>query len=198
MSDLWLASYILLWALVVVLLVADLMLIRLTGLLYRRFPPYGARGSAEGVAIGSRVAPFEETDIAGQRVQLPHRANGRPTMLIFLSPNCGACAELAPAIRSIWRSDRRDVNVLLVGTAGTGVDAQAFAREHRLSGIPFVVAPEWAATSRIMGTPYVMVVDAENVVRAKGVANHLEHLDSLLRHLERDQEVPATTSSSAT
>jgi methylamine dehydrogenase accessory protein MauD len=182
-TGLLLVSYVILWIVVIALIVVVLTMARLIGLLYRRFPPYGARGAADGAPIGSKVPAYRGTTIDGRLVEVPDPQVSRPGILIFVSPSCGACAELAPAIRSIWRSDRKDVSILLVATAGDAEGAREFAREHDLTGIPYVVAPDWAQANNIMGTPYAVAIDADTVVRAKGVANHLEHLDSLLAHL---------------
>jgi methylamine dehydrogenase accessory protein MauD len=184
MTGIWLVSYVALWILVIALLVLVLTMARLIGLLYRRFPPYGARGDADGVPIGSKIPPYRGISIDGDAIEVPDPLTRRPGIVVFVSPSCGACAELAPAIRSIWRSDSKDVAILIAATAGDEEAARAFAEEHHLAGIPYVVAPEWAAANNIMGTPYAVGIDADSVVRAKGVANHLEHLDSLLEHLK--------------
>jgi methylamine dehydrogenase accessory protein MauD len=183
MTGIWLASYIVLWILVIVLLILVLTMARLLGLVYRRFPPYGARGAADGTAIGAKIPPYKGLSIDGREVQIPNPINKGPGVVIFVSPSCGACAELAPAIRSIWRSDRKEVDIVLAATAGDAETARSFVDENGLAGIPYVVAPEWAAANNVTGTPYVLGFDGESVVRAKGVANHLEHLDGLLEHL---------------
>lgn len=180
MTDLWLASYIVLWVIVIAMFVVVLALLRLVGLLYSRFPPYGARGSSEGMAIGNQLPAFRGTALDGRAIAIPELGNPLPWLVVFVSPNCGACSELAPAIRSIWRSDRKALNLLLVGASGDEAQARTFAFEHHLASIPYVVAPEWAAANKILGTPFVIAADAESKVLAKGVANHLEHLDSLL------------------
>lgn len=180
MTDLWLASYVVLWVLVIAMFIVVLASLRLVGLLYSRFPPYGARGSSEGVAIGNELPAFRGTTLDGKDVVIPDPANALPSLVVFVSPNCGACAELAPALRSIWRSDRKAMNLLLVGASGDEAQAREFASQHHLASIPYVVAPEWAAANHILGTPFAIAVDAGSKVLAKGVANHLEHLDSLL------------------
>jgi methylamine dehydrogenase accessory protein MauD len=193
MSDIWLASYIVLWGLVVALTVVVLAMVRLVGLLYRRFPPYGARMTNVGPSIGDQLPLLEGVGLAGGPIEASPARRAR--LLLFVSPSCGACAELAPAIKSIWRSDRQEVGITLVGIDGDDGANLDFRTRHGLRDVPFVLAPRWAVDNGVTSTPYAVVADGNGIVRAKGVVNHLEHLDSVLRQVVGDN--PAATTSPA-
>ena len=56
----------------------------------------------------------------------------------------------------------------------------AFAMEHKLTDIPYVISPDLALKYNISITPYAIFVDKGGIVRGKGMVNHLEHLESFL------------------
>ena len=180
MSGIWLASYVVLWGVVVVLLLVVLVMARLLGLLYHRFPPYGARVTSVGLEVGARLPGFDGVDLSGQPVQIALSPRQRPTMLTFVSPTCGACGELVPGLRSIWRSDRKELDVFVVSTSGDERSVREWIKRHDLGDVPCILAPAWSDASGITSTPYAVVLDAAQTVVGKGVVNHLEHLESLV------------------
>jgi hypothetical protein len=56
--------------------------------------------------------------------------------------------------------------------------------EHHLDGIPLIVAPAAESAWRVHTTPYTVAVDEQGIVRAKGIANELSHLESLVNAVE--------------
>jgi methylamine dehydrogenase accessory protein MauD len=184
MSDVWLVSYIVLWGLVLALLAIVLVMARLLGLLYHRFPPYGARMTNVGPEVGARLPAFDGLDLRGRPVQIGMEPGTRPTMLAFVSPTCGACGELAPALRSIWRSDRNDLDVYVISVSGDERSVREWVDRHDLRDVPCILAPAWSEASGITSTPYALVLDGANTVVGKGVVNHLEHLESLVKEVE--------------
>jgi hypothetical protein len=75
----------------------------------------------------------------------------------------------------------------LVGIDGDDLANREFVKRYGLRDVPFIVAPRWALDNGVTSTPYAVVADADGIVRAKGVVNHLEHLDSVLRQVLGDQ-----------
>ena len=53
---------------------------------------------------------------------------------------------------------------------------------------PVVAAAELAARLAVPGTPYVLVLDGDGVVRAKGTVNNLEQMEGLTRTARRRLE----------
>ena len=51
--------------------------------------------------------------------------------------------------------------------------------EHGLEDAIYVVGPEIGMTYQIGKLPYAVLIDADGVLRAKGLVNNREHLESL-------------------
>ncbi|MNR30179.1 Methylamine utilization protein MauD [compost metagenome] len=112
-------------------------------------------------------------------------AGEKSQLLFFLSPTCPICKSLLPAIKSIAKeqSDRLDV----VFVSDGDMDAQqALIREHKLEDATYVVGPEVGMTYQIGKLPYAALIDKAGTLRAKGLVNSREHLDSLfeVEHLK--------------
>ena len=185
MSGLWLASYLVLWAVTAAVALTVAALARQIGLIHRRIPPLGARMGNPGPALGERVPAITGTNLNGQPMEFGSE-RGRATLVTFIAPSCDACRELAPALLSIARSERRSLDVVLVCPRGSDDDIRRFARQTRLDKLPIIVAPEVAEHYRIMSTPYALMIDRFGVLRSKGVVNNVEHLESLLNAMAAD------------
>ena len=55
-----------------------------------------------------------------------------------------------------------------------------FVLTHKLGNFPVVTAPDVAAKYQVRVPPYAILVGTDGLVKAKGLVNHLEHLESLL------------------
>jgi methylamine dehydrogenase accessory protein MauD len=152
---------------------------RQIGLLHRRLRPAGARMTDAGLGIGEQAPEIKEVDLQGQEMTLgSHR--GKQTLLVFISVGCSSCVELAPALRSLWKTERMTLEILLVALSGDKATNREFVTQHKLSDIPWVVSENVGLEYRVANPPYAVLVDEWGVVRAKGIVNHLEHLESLL------------------
>lgn len=179
MSSLFVVSHIAQWAVIVFTLVSVWAIVRQIGLLHRRIAPVGARMSGVGLEVGEPAPRFEATDIHGRPVQGP--ARDRLTLLVFVSPGCPACGELMPAVRSIVRSERQHLDVVLIDVAATqAAEAREYVNQHRLEHLPYVAAGAIGELYKVATPPYAILIGTDTRVVAKGLVNHLEHLDSLL------------------
>ncbi|HET8580135.1 MAG TPA: thioredoxin-like domain-containing protein [Nitrospiraceae bacterium] len=183
MTGMWLASYVALWIVVAVLVMAVLVFARQIGLLHRRLPPLGARMENAGPEIGTEPPPVTGLTTEGRPVRLGH-VGGKRSLLVFVSPTCEVCRDLAPAVRSLERSERSRLDLLLVSIRGNATENRSFIRQHKLDDVPLIVSPELGDEYRIPSTPYAVLVDRDGLVRAKGIVNNLEHLESLLNAAE--------------
>lgn len=179
MTGTWLISYLALWLVVMLLLFALFVLARQIGLLHRRIGPLGARMTNAGPAVGERVPALHAVDLQGRPVELGY-TRGKQTLVVFVSATCTSCTELAPAIRSIWKSERATHDVVLVSLGGDETTNRAFVARHKLSDIPYVVSSDLGLAYQVLTTPYGLLIDQQGILRAKGIVNHLEHLESLL------------------
>lgn len=183
MSSFWFVSHISLWLIVGFLLLAVFTLARQVGLLHRRMPPVGARLMNAGLEIGDQAPEINAVDLQGRPVRLGS-AQGKRTLLAFVSPTCQACTDLAPALRSLWKSEQRTVDVVLVSTTGNEETNRRFAKRHRLEDMPFIVSPELGPTYHVAASPYALLIDEHGQVQTKGLVNNREQLESLLHAAE--------------
>ena len=153
-------------------------LARQVGILHERVAPMGAMASDQGLAVGEMSPNLQVTTLAGDRLVLgaasPH---GRSRLLLFVSPTCPVCKKLLPIARSFAHAERLDV--LLIGD-GDDAEQRSMIREFGLEGVPYVNSPQVGMTFHVGKLPYAVLLDAEGVIRAKGLVNNREHLESLL------------------
>lgn len=179
MNGIWLISYLALWVVVLFSLLALFVLARQIGLLHRRFGPANARMENEGLEIGEVAPELNAFDLQGQEVSLGSK-RGKETLFVFMSATCPACQELAPALRSISASERGSLEVVVVSLDSDEAKNRDFVARHKLEKIPYVVSQGLSLQYKVFAPPYGLLIDKHGVVRAKGVVNHLEHLESLI------------------
>jgi methylamine dehydrogenase accessory protein MauD len=179
MPSLLLVSQIGLWLFVLLLTCGFLVLSRQIGLIHRRFGPAGARMENAGPALGTRMGAWSGVDLNGRTVDLG-AARHKQTLLVFVSPECGVCGSLMPAVRSLRKSERSRLEVVLV-SLGVGEERnQKYVERYALQDIPLVISRELADEFHIFSPPYAVLIGPDRIVQSKGLVNHLDHLESLL------------------
>jgi methylamine dehydrogenase accessory protein MauD len=84
---------------------------------------------------------------------------------------------MLPAVKSLLA---RESGVDLVFASDGDLDAQrAFIAREKLEAHPYLLSPELGLAYQIGKLPYAVLIDAEGVIRAKGLINTREHLESL-------------------
>jgi len=178
-------SNVVLWVLVVLLGCVVAALVRQIGVLYERVAPAGALMVGRGPRVGE-VAPVVRVETlsgAARDVGAP-RPDGRATLLFFLSPTCPVCKKLLPALRSALRSEGGWLD-LVFASDGPREEHEPFVREAQLDRSAYVLSPALGITYRVEKLPYAVLLDAAGIVRAKGLVNTREHLESLFEAKER-------------
>lgn len=171
----WAASYIVLWFLVIVLSVVVVALARQIGTLHLRLGPRGAlEFDTEGPPLGEAPVPSSWTALDGSAIEIG--GPGQWQVLLFASPTCHLCDQVAPSLQVAARA-RHAESIVVVDVDETEARL-AFSGKDISS--PIVAAPELTRTFAIPGTPFVVVMDDLGVVRAKGTANNLEQLEGLI------------------
>ncbi len=178
----WVMSYGLLWTTVAVLATLLLMELRAVGKLHRLLPPSGASVLHTGPALGTRMAEEWARTLSGAEMRLG--GAGRRRLYVFIHVSCPPCAELMPALRSLYRSDSRNLEIAVLSLDGDLTENERFVSDHRLTSVPYGLSPSAASTYGVWTTPYVLLLDDAGYVVRKGVANHLEHLESLVAHAD--------------
>jgi methylamine dehydrogenase accessory protein MauD len=177
-------SNALLWLAVVALALVVLALVRQLGVLHERVAPAGALAVGDGPKVGETAAPLAVADLAGRaHVVGGADAEGRGTLLLFVSPTCPVCKALLPAVRSLARAETARLRVLLASD-GPRREHEAFVAERGVD-LPYLVSEELGRAWRVGRLPWAVLLDADGVVRAKGLVNSREHLESLLEAEER-------------
>ena len=178
-------SNVVLWAVVVVLAAVVAALVRQIGVLYERVAPAGALMTSPGPAVGD-LAPVvvAEALAGGTRTLGGARADGRSTLVFFLSPTCPVCKEMLPALRSVASTERAWLDVVLASD-GPRAEHEAFVARARLEGFAYVLSAALGIAYHVGKLPYAVLVDDGGVVRAKGLVNTREHLESLFEAKER-------------
>ena len=183
MEGWWVASYVALWLLVAVLCATVVALARQIGTLHLRLGPRGALElDDEGPALGDALEPLEASDTLGRPLTIA--APGEQQMLLFVSPACPVCEQVLPSMAAIRAGS--DLTPLRARRRRRGVEppaSTAVAWPHR-----WCRAAELAARLEVPGTPYVLVLDGDGVVRAKGTVNNLEQMEGLTRTARRRLE----------
>ena len=185
MTTALLISNVILWVLVVALAGIVAALIRQIGVLYERVAPAGALSMAKGPAVGEAAPIVHTEDLAGaaHAVGAPDPA-GRSTLLFFLSPTCPVCKELLPALRSAAHHERDWLDVVLASD-GPRAEHEAFVRTEGLDGFTYLLSAPLGVTYQVAKLPYAVLIDGAGVLRAKGLVNTREHLESLFEAQER-------------
>jgi methylamine dehydrogenase accessory protein MauD len=170
-------SNVLLWIAVLVLLVAVIALSRQIGILYERVAPMGALVMDTGPKPGDLAPTFELDALGGGRVRLGG-VQPRSTLIFFLSPTCPVCKKLLPILKSIQAAESRWLDIVLASD-GEAPAHESFRQRAQLSQFPYVLSAALGMQYRVSKLPHAVLVDEAGRVRAKGLVNSREQLDSL-------------------
>ena len=176
--DVALISQILLWLVVIALAFVVMALVRQVGVLHARIAPAGALMLDKGAAVNSPAPQVTALDRHERPVNVGYKAD-KAQLLFFLSPTCPICKSLLPSLRSLARNHRKTLDVVYVSD-GDAASQHTLIEEHGLEDARYVVGPEIGMTYQIGKLPYAVLIDADGVLRAKGLVNNREHLESLL------------------
>lgn len=171
-------SNILLWIAVLILLVVVWALARQIGVLYERVAPMGALISDAGPRLGEPAPLVQAASLSGETCTVGGPA-ARDTLVFFVSATCPVCKKMLPVLRSLARSEADHLNIVLASD-GDMPEHLAFYRDAGLAPFPYLLSSELGMTYRVSRLPYAVLIDRSGVLRAKGLINTREHLDSLL------------------
>ena len=176
-------SNALLWVAVVVLAGVVLALLRQIGVLHERVAPAGALMGSRGPTVGAPAPSLELEDWNGQRRRIGGaEPEGRDSLIFFVSPTCPVCKALLPAVFSIAAAEGAR---LLLASDGPRAEHAEFVREQRLERVPYLLSTQLGLAYGVERLPYAALVDAAGVLRARGLVNTREHLESLFEARER-------------
>jgi methylamine dehydrogenase accessory protein MauD len=185
MSQALVLSNVVLWTLTVVLAAAVLLLARELAVLYRRLPAVGALMIDRGPGIGTLAPGFAVESANGVRAIIGGPAeDGRSTLLLFVGPTCPVCRKLMPLIPSLARAEGAWLRMIVVSDGQSAAHAAHAARLAE-RGVAYLLSEPVGRAYAIGRLPYAVLIDEAGRVRAKGLVNSREHLESLFEAKER-------------
>jgi hypothetical protein len=173
------------WALLLGLGTLLLVLYRQLG----RLLSTGAGPESPGPAVGLRAAPIQ---YSGVPAGLPGRftpGNGQPALIAFVDPTCPSCEQLVANLSELAAASELDgVRILLLmsdppGYVGISAVFQATGLEI---GRPLAAAE--VSAYHVTGTPLLVAIDADGVVRAVGVTSKLADVRAHAAAIVRESE----------
>jgi methylamine dehydrogenase accessory protein MauD len=166
-----------LWAVVVCLGVAVLALARQIGILHQRLQPVGALKLGSSLTVGQAAPLVEASDFGGGKLTIgaadPAAAD---TLLVFVSPSCPVCKSLLPALRAIK---------VFLASDGPRLEHADFIAAESLEEFTYVLSEALGIAYGAGRLPHAVLIDGAGIVRASGLVNSREHLDSLFEARER-------------
>jgi methylamine dehydrogenase accessory protein MauD len=177
-SGFWLVSYLALWILVVGLAVVVLSLMRMIGQMHQRLGPAPALVTDHGPEIGDALPEL----IAGARLvddavlRFPRR---KDSLLIFVSPTCPTCESVARTLKPFAAREAERLEVVMISSSRDDKRNAHLRAAAAGSGVAFLQEDRLGERLKLSVTPYALWLDSDGVVRAKGLVNNIEHLDSL-------------------
>ena len=154
-----------------------LVLARQIGVLYERIAPMGALMNDSGPQVGEQSPKFTLESLNGGVVSIG-TVKETATLVFFVSPTCPICKKLIPILRSI-RSSEGDWLTVVLASDGDEDKQRRFIDNARLDDFDYVLSTELGLGFRVARLPYAVVLDRSGAVRAKGLVNTREQLESL-------------------
>ena len=176
-------SVVLLWLAVLALGLLVWALSRQVGVLFERVAPMGALVTDAGPAVGQPSPIFDLIGLQSEQVVIGG-PQAKPTLLFFLAPTCPVCKKLIPILKHLARDEASSLRVVLASD-GEG-DHLQFLRAQGLQAMPYLLSTELGMSYRVSRLPYAVLMDRQGTVRAKGLVNSREQLDSLLNAHDMD------------
>ncbi len=171
-------SNILLWILVVILLVIVYALARQIGVLHERVAPVGALMPTQGPKVGETIPSLSVPNLNGDNVALFTQGSSR-TLIYFLSPTCPICKSLLPVVQKIEQEEAQ-TTVIYASDGETTPIHQRYAAEQSLPFERYVLSQELGMQLAVNKLPFAALIDAEGVLKGRGLVNSREHIESLM------------------
>ncbi len=171
-------SQLLCWIVIAALCAVVLALARQIGVLHERIAPVGALVTDTGPAVGQTVPRLAMRTLDGVPYAVGgDEPGGLPRLLLFVAADCPICKRIVPIARRLAGAEA--ISLVLIGD-GELAPLRAMRDRLGLGGAAFVHGAEIGLALRIGKLPYAVLIDADATIRAKGLVNSREHLESLL------------------
>jgi methylamine dehydrogenase accessory protein MauD len=185
MGEALLISNLLLWIVVLILAGVVVALVRQVGVLHERVAPAGALVGRAGPRIGEAAPRLTLSDWSGRPITLGGADEaGKSTLLVFISPSCPVCKTMLGILDAVLRAEQSWLRLVLASD-GARDEHEDFVRAQGLAERPYVLSRELGLAYEVDKLPYGVLIDAHGVLRAKGLINTREHVESLFEAMRR-------------
>ena len=185
MTEALLVSNALLWLVVLVLAAVVAALVRQIGILHERVAPAGALVGREGPRVGEAAPRLTVDGWNGVPVALGGPVpDGRATLIAFVSPTCSVCKTMLEILDAVMRREQGRAR-LLFASDGPRAEHEAFVRTQGLAERGYLLSSELGLVYQVGKLPYAVLIDGAGVLRAKGLINTREHVESLFEAMDR-------------
>jgi peroxiredoxin len=136
-----------------------------------------ALGRRLGRPPGTRAPAFSLPSVQGTRVALKDFA-GRRVLLVFTWSGAHPWQQLVPELNRLQR--RGDPRVLLIETGGPEAARQLAGEGQAAFPVLLPEARDLAQRYHVHALPFAFLIDAQGVVRARGIVSNPQHVALLL------------------
>jgi methylamine dehydrogenase accessory protein MauD len=162
---------------VLVLSICFVALARQVGVLFERIAPMGALMTDSGPKVGEPTPRLRLESLTGGEIEIGSES-ARSTLVFFLSPACPVCKKLLPVLHAI-RSDERDWLDVVLASDGERASHDRLIEKAGLQSFPYLLSAQLGLSYRVARLPFAVLIDRAGVIRAKGLVNNREQLESL-------------------
>jgi methylamine dehydrogenase accessory protein MauD len=178
-------SNIVLWVAVIALALVVWALTRQIGVLHERITPVGALMLRKGPQVGEPAPHVDVNDLEGRTHHIgAPREDGRSLLLVFVSPTCPVCKAILPVLKSSRLSERDWLEILLASDGQDGAHRQFIAAQG-LEQFAYLNSTALGMSYQVSRLPYAVIIDEQGTLRARGIINSREHLESLFEAKRR-------------
>lgn len=183
MIEALLVSNIILWCLVIVLALLVFALARQVGVLHERVAPAGALLPTSGPKVGETTDAVAYTDLSDAPVTVGGpAADGRATLVLWISPTCPVCRGLVPTAMAMARDEKLR---LIFASDGEEIEQHAqYVKDLRIGDYPYIVSQALGMKFAVSKLPFAALIGPDGALRSKGLVNTREHLESLVNSME--------------
>jgi methylamine dehydrogenase accessory protein MauD len=175
-------AVIALWLVVIAMALMMWVMLRQIGVLYERVAPVGALMDSAGPQVGEASPVFSLQSLTGETVRIG--ASGpKATLVFFLSPTCPVCKQLLPVLGDIRCAESAWLDVVLASDGDPEKHIE-FIDRRKLSDLAYVLSSDLGMAYRVQRLPFAVLLDSSGTVRAKGLINNREQLESLFNALD--------------
>jgi methylamine dehydrogenase accessory protein MauD len=171
-----------LWLVVIAMALMMWVMLRQIGVLYERVAPVGALMDSAGPEVGEASPVFPLQSLTGGTVHVGG-SGARAMLVFFLSPTCPVCKQLLPVLNDIRSSESAWLDVVLASDGDREKHIE-FIDRRKLAGFPYVLSSDLGIGYRVQRLPFAVLLDRTGIVRAKGLINNREQLESLFNALD--------------